>query len=199
MKQPLLTTLFLLHLIVGFTACEKDENEPVQDASLAVTVKDASGNPVAGASVSIYNSKTNMDYQINAVASAISDGSGKVLFKQLSDIPYFCYAEKDCSNNIGEVQAFPSLTPGSTANVNTSITPKGHIRLKSTSSNPYRVYLNGTALFEMAGGSEEYLPNLPVGNYTIRVLQLSGYLLYPTDKTFEASVTCGNVFSITYP
>lgn len=199
MKQKLRYTVLFAQLILGLTACEKDDSEPVQDASLSIVVKDDSGNPVSGAEVLLYNSKTNLDYRTNAIASAISDGSGKVLFRQLADISYFCYAEKDCRNNIGNITVFPALTAGSTSNVNTSITPKGQIKLSSTSSNPYRIYVNGTALFEMDGGTERYLNNLETGNYQIRVLQLSGYLIYPTDKTFTASVTCGNVFSITYP
>ena len=51
----------------------------------------------------------------------------------------------------------------------------------------------------MTGYETKYLKYLPVGNYTIRVLQISGYAVYPTDETFTGNINCGSTLTISYP
>lgn len=184
-------------------ACTKtDTNEDVkQDTSLEIAVKDNLGNPVGGADVYLYTSETNWKNRINQVTSSlVTDANGKVNFTGLNSLKYYWYAEKDCYNNVnGSVTTTQPITANTKTYVNTIISASGTIKLTSTSSYPYRVYINGEQTLDMNGGTTEYFYNKPVGNYTIRVLQLSGYVLYPTDKTFNGKVECGTTFSITYP
>jgi hypothetical protein len=39
----------------------------------------------------------------------------------------------------------------------------------------------------------------PTANYTIRILQVSGYVFEPTDRTYTGSVTCGGTLVATFP
>ena len=91
-----------------------------------------------------------------------------------------------------------------TANVvnqfNVSTTSTGTLKFISNSTNPYKIYLDGNIIFSsFPGGATDYEYFVPTGFHTIRVLQLSGYLLAPTDKTYTGTVTCGANLVTTFP
>lgn len=75
----------------------------------------------------------------------------------------------------------------------------GAIKITSVSSDSYGIYINGKLSFDLKGNTYKYLANIPTGVYTIRVLQLNGYFIYPTDKTFNVNVTCGGTVSVIFP
>jgi len=51
----------------------------------------------------------------------------------------------------------------------------------------------------MNGGTVDYENFMPTGYYTIRVLQVSGYAVYPTDETFSGTLGCGATLTTTFP
>jgi len=40
---------------------------------------------------------------------------------------------------------------------------------------------------------------MPTGSYSIRVLQLSGYVFTPTDQTYTGTLSCGQTMTTTFP
>ncbi|MDR1793430.1 MAG: hypothetical protein LBR36_08360 [Bacteroidales bacterium] len=75
----------------------------------------------------------------------------------------------------------------------------GSIKVVSTSSNPYEIYLDGVYKFDLAGGANRTISNVSTGTHTVRVLQISGYILYPTDKTYNVTVQSGYIHTVTFP
>src|SRR5690606_37544384 len=148
------------------------------------------GNTITGASVKLYSSQTDWSNGTNQVGTTqFSDASGKVKFSDLSSIKYYWLAEKDCKNNVnGGVTTTSALTANVNNTVNVILSSTGTLKFVSTSSNPYRIYINGTAAFDMNGGTTQYKYYMPTGSYSIRVLQLSGYVFTPTDQTYTGTL-----------
>lgn len=199
--------LFLLTLLVVLTilsSCKKDDDDiqpTITPTSLELTLKDDLGNIVTGASVKLYSSQTDWSNGTNQVGiTQFSDASGKVKFSDLSSIKYYWLAEKDCKNNAnGRVTSTSALTANINNTINVILSSTGTLKFVSTSSNPYRIYINGTAAFDMNGGITQYNYYMPTGSYSIRVLQLSGYLFTPTDRTYTGTLNCGQTITITFP
>lgn len=57
---------------------------------------------------------------------------------------------------------------------------EGTVRLSNNSNNPYEVYIDGQFVQVIAGKSFVEYP-LREGNRVIRVVQQSGFILFPTD------------------
>lgn len=201
MKTNLLK-ISVLFMMVFFLSCSKDSPAPVvTPTSLELTVRDELGNPAIGATVKLYSSATDLVNDINTVAlPQLSDASGKVKFSDLASIKYYWYAEKDCKNNYnGGVTSSNALTANTNTSFNVIMSSTGSLKFVNTSSNPYRVYINGTVAFDMNGGTTQYKYKMPTGAYTLRVLQLSGYLFTATDLTFNGTLNCGSTLSTTFP
>jgi hypothetical protein len=77
----------------------------------------------------------------------------------------------------------------------------GSILFQNQSSNPYYVILDGNSIFSngMAGKTQFTKFNIPIGDHIIKVLQISGYLFNPTEKTYIVKVFQGQTVSITFP
>lgn len=74
----------------------------------------------------------------------------------------------------------------------------GKVRFTNNSSNPYTVYLDGTIKGTVNGNySQDYSTTL--GAHTARVVQNSGYLLYPTDKSYSVTVTSSVMAQVSFP
>lgn len=192
--------LLVLCVILGFTtinSCKKKD----APTTLEMILKDNLGNPISGASVKLYASQTDWNNSANQVGSTqFADASGLVTFTDLSNIQYYWFAEKDCQNNVnGAITTTTSLTAGITNTVNVIISSTGTLKFVSTSNNPYRIFINGTASFDMNGNTTQYKYFMPVGSYSLRVLQLSGYVFTPTDKTYTGTFGCGQTLTVTFP
>ncbi len=172
-----------------------------QPTSLEITLKDELANIVTGASVKLYSSQTDWSNGTNQVGTTLtSDASGKVKFSALSALKYYWFAEKDCKNNRnGGATTVSALTANTNNTLDVILTSTGTLKFTNTSSNPYRIYINGVSTSDLPGGSIINIINLPIGAYTLRVLQLSGYALYPTDLTYNGTLTCGSTLSTTFP
>jgi hypothetical protein len=132
--------------------------------------------------------------------SKTSDSKGVALFDNLSSIKYYFSADKDClTNAFGGNVTSNALTPSMKSMVTCILSKSGTLKINNTSSNPYDVYINGVLkITNMAGGSTQSF-KAGTGTYNIRVLQKNGYILYPTDKTFSGSISCGTTLNCTFP
>ncbi len=207
-----LKTLFYVAFMAAtvLVSCSKDkdaeeekekEKSNKQTTGMIFSLTDDVGNPISGASMRLYTNESDWRYRTNQVGTTqVSDGSGKVTFSDLSNIKYYFYAEKGCRSNInGAIVTAVPLTTNMISSFNLVLSGAGSIYIRNTSSNPYRVYLDGAEMFEMSGGTIRSLSDIKTGSYRIRVLQLSGYAIYPTDKSYNVTVTCGGTASVVFP
>lgn len=81
-----------------------------------------------------------------------------------------------------------------------SVQPTGSILIVNNSSNPYDIFINGALeINDMPGQSVQNFEKKPTGSYSIRVKQVSGYLIYPTEQTYEGTVTDKGTLVISFP
>lgn len=197
MKKSILILMVIISLAIP-SSCKKDEPTPT---SLELTLKDELGNVVSGAAVKLYASQTDWTNGTNQVgATQTSDASGKVTFSSLSNIKYYWLVEKDCKNNVnGGVTSASALTANVINPFNIILSSTGTLKFVNTSSNPYHIYINGVAITDLNGGTTLFDYYMPIGAYSLRVLQISGYVLTPTDKTYTVTLTCGGTLTTTFP
>lgn len=75
---------------------------------------------------------------------------------------------------------------------NQSIDDTGIIQCINNTSNPYTVKIKGnTARTFTLYGNKHIEVEVEYGFYTITVTQQSGYIFYPTEKTYECYVNAG--------
>lgn len=194
--------LFIVAAIVTFSSCTKKEEEVKPDPTrLQLTVRDELGNAVTGSVVKLYASETDWENETNQIGTAqVSDASGIVTFSDLSANKYYWLAEKDCKNNVnGSNTTATVLTSNITNTVNTVLSGTGTLSFSNTSTNPYRVFVNNVEVFTMNGQTTQDLDYAPTGSYSVRVLQVSGYAVYPTDETYTGTVSCGTSLSVVFP
>lgn len=84
------------------------------------------------------------------------------------------------------------------ANYSATFDMTSHIRLMSTSENPYTIYIDGAEVGSIGGGGVRTFPVTP-GNHSVRVLQESGYVFYATDETYNVTCTAGGTISQEFP
>ena len=192
-KLLLLTTLLVLTIF----SCKKEE-EP--STSLELTITDILGNIVPNAVVLLYSSLNDIQNGTNEISYKLTNSDGKVSFDYLANIKYYWFVSTGCTNNSnGAITSTSPLTAHQKTSFNIVLSSIGTIKFINNSTNPYRIFINGVANYDMSGGSTTYRYNVLTGAYVIRVLQLSGYVFTPTDETFNGSVSCGNTLSISFP
>lgn len=184
-------------LIICFANCKKETAPPPVTTSLRISVTDNSGNAASGAAVKLYTSFTDWENKTNEVGTQSTDGSGNVVFDNLTDIKYYFFASKDCLNNgFKSVSTAGPIASGIQNNASTNIDQAGAIVLKNVSSSIYGIYVNGTYWFDLPGGATQTLPYKPVGFYSIRVKKTSGIA---NEQTFTGNLTCGGSLTTTFP
>ena len=81
-----------------------------------------------------------------------------------------------------------------------SAKPTGSIMLVNNSSNPYDVFVNGKLeIDDMPGGSARELSAKAVGYYSVHVVQVSGYVFYPTELTYSGNVSDQSTLVVSFP
>lgn len=194
--------LFVVIGILMLNSCKKKEEEVKPDPTrLQITVRDELGNVIPGSTVKLYTSQTDWEKQTNQVGSTqFSDATGNVTFSDLSAIKYYFFAEKDCKNNFhgGAVTTTP-LAANITTTVNAVLSNTGTLSFQNTSTNPYKVFVNGVEQFDMSGKTTSALGYVKTGSYSVRVLQISGYAISPTDETYTGTVGCGQTLQVIFP
>ncbi|MEO8584240.1 MAG: hypothetical protein ABI415_10605 [Flavitalea sp.] len=195
-----LLALLCFASISSIISCKK-EAEPLPDTSLEITVADDLGNKVNGATVALFNNHEDWLKGSNQVATEkITDANGVAVFSNLTSKQYYWGVIKDCKSNIhGSITTDFAISSYKNNKVSTVIRGTGTIQLINNSSNPYSIYINGAITANMEGGTTTTLSFRPTGSYSVRVLQLSGYLFTPTDLTYNGNVSCGGTLLTAFP
>ncbi|MEP7195405.1 MAG: hypothetical protein ABI851_02730 [Saprospiraceae bacterium] len=192
MKNLIYSILGILFLSV--ISCSKSDDP----ATLELTVLDNLGNRVVGATVLLYTSQ--QDYDLNQNFTGFTTNTeGELTVKELNGDKYFWRINKGClSNQFSTITTSGTLNLGVVNKVNCIVGPTATIYLKNNSTDPYKVYINGVVALEVNG--KAIIPLLIAAQITtIRVLQLSGYVLYPIDKNYISNLSCDQTETIEFP
>lgn len=205
MKASKISLILCIPLLFLFADCSKKDNTPPAPpppTSLEITFTDNLGNKVSGTQVQLYASQNDWHNGTNQIGvTQISDGNGVVTFTNLSAIKYYWFAQNGCKNNIsGTATTQSPLTANVKNTVTSMLNNTGTLKFNNTSSNPYHVYVNGQFIMDMNGGTTQSIDWIPLGSYSIHVVQISGYAISPTDETFSGSISsCGQTLITTFP
>lgn len=186
---------------VSFSSCSKNSDATTPITSLQVTVTSSGGAPLSGANVKIFTTLSDYNNQINAAGTQVTNSLGVAVFdKGILPISYYVYADDGgCKANLYGLTQTGTLASSKTNLFSTSVDAIGKLTFTNNSIYPYKVYVNGSvAIASLQGLTSQTLYSL-AGNYTIRVLQLSGYTTTPTDKTYTGTVTCGSELTTRFP
>lgn len=77
--------------------------------------------------------------------------------------------------------------------------PKGTLVFQNNSTNPYQVVVNGKSVIDMQPGHTKQSISYPSGMVTISVMQLEGYFITPTQKTYKGDLKTGGTLFTAYP
>ena len=163
-----------------------------QGTSLNVSVLDINGLAVSGATVSLYSSYLDYFNKTNVISTETTNSNGLVTFNKLSTIVYYYYVSTGCKNNFNSTYYTPTaLLSGSSPTISTRVNGVGKVIVSNYSSDTYEVFLNTTSFGNLLSAQSLTISNYPIGSYTLKVVQKTGYIGYPTTKTYTVNVTCG--------
>jgi hypothetical protein len=91
------------------------------------------------------------------------------------------------------------ITAGYTTTVNIPAVTTGEIKIVSQSDNPYTLYINGSNQGTINGNSSRTIEVDAWQSYYVRVLQQSGYVLYPSEYTWTINVDANYRYTRTFP
>ena len=191
---------------VKLTALGSGQNTSVQQVnvtsstSLQLLVVDSIGKPVPGAVVQLFVSSVDYFSNINPYLTQVTDQKGVATFIPLSVKVYWWSVTQGCMTNIygGNTSHF-ALQSNTMNKDTTQVLGTGSLIFKNTSSDTYDVYVNSNLLISnMPSGTSQTFTALS-GNYTIEVIQKTGYLIYPTDVKYTGQLVCGGSLSTNFP
>ncbi len=109
MKKNLIA-VFVILIFMGFSHESKAQ---LFKTKLKVTVVDKLGNVVDDAKVILFKSKADYDKEINEVQPfKLTDGKGRVTFKNLEPIEYYIIVRKGDLDNFGGGEKISALSEG---------------------------------------------------------------------------------------
>lgn len=120
-----------------------------------------------------------------------SDDAGSYLIKIEQSSGYYQYPFID--------EFYKNIYAGSTTTVNIPSVTTGKIKIVSESDNPYTLYINGSNYGTIYGNSYETVEVAAWHSYSVRVLQQSGYVLYPSEYTWTINVDANYIYTRTFP
>lgn len=91
--KNLLTLAFVAVLAMSFASFLK--------TSLTITVRDETGNIVAGANIKLFAKKEDYEKEVNPIAEGMTDEKGVAKFKELSHLSIFMLVQKGDKDNSG--------------------------------------------------------------------------------------------------
>lgn len=194
---------FCLAAAALLASCSKHVDDlispPPATTDLEINVS-SNNTAVTGATVTLYGSENDFLTKSHSVYSTLTNSSGIALFKNLQSKKYWFWVQKDCQDNTaGNTNTFTGLTSGIKNITSTTLTGMGTLKFVNNSTNPYKIYLNGVlAIGSMPGGTSTTL-HMPSRFYTVRVVQLSGYIFTPTDITYSGTLACGGMLTTAFP
>lgn len=206
-----LLTIALLALAI---ACSKKKDDPapvtptVQPTTLSITVRNELGNTVANAGIKIYSTfeaytadtldDTPPVTSFPLAYTSFTNSSG-VYTTTIDAGKWYWRVESDACHKPTTNTTVSPLSANVDNRVTVIMQPSATINLTSTSSNPYYIYLDDVLKFTMDGNTSKSL-TCTLGSHSVRVLQKSGYVVFPTDNTYPTTLsTCGETKSITFP
>lgn len=173
-------------------------NDPVIDTSgsnFIITVIDPMGKKVSGVSVYFYSTeKPFLDYDFNYIPYK-TDIYGNVSVKSINYNHSTCYFRifNNClSNNIGgAITSIDSLRYDVDNYLTVQLVETSTLRFQNFTNDVYSIDVAGIHKFNLAGGENIRLYKcVPDGKVKIRILQLSGFKVFPKDTTFYDMLKC---------
>ena len=188
MKQKIsIIAALIIIASISFTlfSCSKSGSSTPLSTQLKVKVTNNLGSPISGATVILYADSADYANKVNVVATTTTDANGYMNFSNLSTVAYYYYIQSGCLDNYhNSSNHFSTPLVANVLNTynNIILESEGQIVIVSTSSYPYEIFLDGYVIISsLAGGQTKTISEVPAGSHSVRVLQLSGYLLTPTD------------------
>jgi hypothetical protein len=191
----------LISLLMFYSCNNEDEVVTTPNTSLEIIVKDESGNNVNNASVKLFTSETDLNNETNQIGTTLlSDSDGKVSFNNLSPVPYYWIAKKDCNNNLNHVFSTNSSITENTNNTREttiSISNLGTLKLVNSSNKTFNVQVMNSAVndFSMNGNTTRYIYGLSVGAHMVFVNPSDGSSPF---QQFVPIITCGEIQTVTF-
>lgn len=97
-SEHIMKALRLLPLIVALVICFGFQLIKTQ---LVITVRDETGNTVAGATIQLFEKQDDYNKEVNVAAEGVTDAKGVLKLKELKAISYYMIARKDDKDNSG--------------------------------------------------------------------------------------------------
>ena len=91
----------MIMAVVSLSLVAFESNAQLMNTKLDVTVRNDLGNIVEGATVTLYKTESDYDFEENPVQSGLTDEKGRVQFKNLEPTSYFMHVTKGDLTNIG--------------------------------------------------------------------------------------------------
>ena len=184
--------VFIALTILGFS-CTKSNNNSTAPTILSFHCIDGSGNATQGIAVTLYNNSTDWQNNANVAYSGTTDASGNVSFSGVNAQQYYfwCIDKSNCLLNWGAQKTNGSITANETNSLSVVETGYGNLSITNTSNgkNPYEIKLYGQVLVLSLPYGQTVSETLPLGNCTVEAIQLSGYVITPTDNTYTVMIS----------
>lgn len=182
---------FLLAILAtGFclATCTKVQEENIKPG-LLITLKDTSGNSIAGATVRLYKNETDTGI------TKLSDSTGVVIFTELEPVLYYWLATKGCKTNRNSQTSLNRvLLPNVVLYGYSVLTETGMLRITNSSTEPYLVtdsVFKATVYIDTS-----YISYPKVGSYLIHSEKLSTPGI---GKDTLIQISCGDTTIINLP
>lgn len=196
---------FIFLIAAALFGCSKRSGtvSPPAPTQIQFTVTDENNANASGAAVKLYRTLSDYTNGSNAIGPFFTGSNGQVTIGStvaLESIPYYVDIRLGCKNNALLDNRLTQAPPaGLTSTVTAKVQSTGTIRLVNNSANPYRIYINGLIWISSMASGTVNLPDMQARAYSIRVLQISGYAITPTDQTYTGTLTCGSTLITNFP
>ena len=196
--------LSLLLIIALFFGCSKEDSTSLTlpPTTLKIVVNDDAGNPVSQAQVKIFGSQSDYNNNLQLFTTQLTNNQGEASFSPVNTYnTYYWRVTKDCKTSVFDTNNNHNnlfLLSNAVNTYSTTISDKGILIFTNNSSNPYNVYVNDQLLITMDGNSTKSY-YYPPANYSIKVVQQSGYVLYPTIQTYNVTSSCNSILTTSFP
>jgi hypothetical protein len=104
--------IFLSAIVILFVFAANDAPGQLFNTSLTITVRDETGNTVAGAEVKLFKSEQDYLKEQNIVMEGTSDAKGLVKLKKMEALSYYVIVRKDDKDNSGGGEIIGKLEEG---------------------------------------------------------------------------------------
>ena len=179
----------VLLLTIGFFACNKDNN----NTKLELTVIDEHGSPASDFDVKLFGNPDDFKQGTQFLQIGKTNDKGIVTFDDLNSIKYYFTAYNGCINNNLSYTSIEPLKADYTNTLTIRVEETCNFTIVNESSNDYRVYYNDVPWYVISGNTNRiFLDEFPVTKVRVRILQLNGYIFFPTDLTYNIDGECGS-------